>query len=192
MARFFHSVGLTDLSARAATRLLTALADSATAEAPVDLWRLAYPAPFVELVREASDAEGAPDVLVLALLRQESFFDPRAGSTAGAVGLAQVIPPTGREIADALGVESFEVEQLFRPVVSLRFGAYYLQEQMQAFGESAQYALAAYNAGPGNVLRYEGVPPFRETRRYVERVMARYVDFHQSIWQESLDRDWFL
>jgi soluble lytic murein transglycosylase-like protein len=63
---------------------------------------------------------------------------------------------------------------------------------MTQFDRDLALALAAYNAGPGNVLRHQGVPPFSETRRYVDRVMARYVDYHQQIWQESPDRDWFL
>ena len=188
VARFFHSVGLTDLSARAATRLLTALADSTTAEAPVDLWRLAYPAPFVALLREASDAEGAPDVLVLALLRQESFFDPRAGSTAGALGLAQVIPPTGLEIADALGVDDFEVEQLFRPVVSLRFGAYYIQQQVDAFDGNIYYGLAAYNGGAGNSQRWQDAAGGSDVDRFVEEITFSETKAYLRLVAENLAR----
>ena len=203
-ARFFHSAGLDDLSARAATRLLNALPEATTAKAPVDVWRLAYPVPFVELLREASDAEGAPDVLVLALLRQESFFDPRAGSTAGALGLAQVIPSTGREIAEALGVDDFQVELLFRPVVSLRFGAYYIQRQVDAFGGNIYYGLAAYNGGAGNSQRWQDAAggsdvdrfieeiTFSETRSYVRLVaenLARYRQLYTELEEPALPGD---
>ena len=99
---------LGDLSARAATRLLHAVPEKAADEAPGDLWRLAYPVPFVQVLREVVDEEGTTDLLLLALIRQESFFDPLAGSPAGALGLAQVIPPTGRGIAEDLGVTDFD------------------------------------------------------------------------------------
>jgi soluble lytic murein transglycosylase len=86
---------------------------------------------------------------MLALMRQESFFDPLAGSGAGATGLTQVIPSTGQEIASDLGESNFVNEDLLRPVVSVRFGAHYLEKQVEAFDGNLYYALAAYNAGPG-------------------------------------------
>jgi soluble lytic murein transglycosylase len=86
---------------------------------------------------------------MLALMRQESWFDPLAGSGAGATGLTQVIPSTGQEIATDLGTSDFANEDLLRPVVSIRFGAHYLEKQLAAFDGNLYYALAAYNAGPG-------------------------------------------
>ncbi len=139
--------------------------------------------PFGDLITVTSRRYGLDPLLVLAMVEAESSFDPNAISVAGAVGLMQVMPSTA-----AL----YTADDPFDPTVNLDVGVRYLRALLKQFDGDSALALAAYNAGPGNVLRYEGVPPFRETRRYVERVMARYVDFHQSIWQESLDRDWFL
>lgn len=190
LAQRYDGLGLADLAARAAVRLLEAAPEDAAAGAPDDLWRLAYPVPFLPAVAEAAEAEGISPLLLFALVRQESLFDPLAGSTAGALGLTQVIPPTGEGIASALGVTSFEPVDLFRPALSLRFGAYYLQEQMQAFGESAQYALAAYNAGPGNaqvwlaragddVDRFVEEIAFAETKAYVKLVLEHLARYRQ-------------
>ncbi|MCH8902000.1 MAG: transglycosylase SLT domain-containing protein, partial [Chloroflexi bacterium] len=136
LTRFFHSLGLDNLSARAATRLLRAVPSEDAGDAPADLWRLAYPAPFLPVLREAADETGTPDVLLLALVRQESFFDPLAGSTAGALGLTQVIAPTGEDIARDLAVADFELEDLYRPALSLHFGAHYLRQQLDSFDDT--------------------------------------------------------
>ena len=80
----------------------------------------------------------------------------------------------------------------FDPVVNVNTGARYMSRMLELFEGDIPLALAAYNAGPGNVRKHEGVPPFAETRRYVERVMGRYVDYHHKIWQDSPDRGWFL
>ena len=202
-ARFLHSVDMADLSARAATRLLHTVPEEAADEAPGDLWRLAYPAPFVRVLREVVDEEETSDLLLLALIRQESFFDPLAGSPAGALGLAQVIPPTGRGIAEDLGVTDFQVEHLYRPVVSLRFGAHYIQQQLDGFSDNVYYALPAYNGGPGNAQRWRDGGggdvdrfleeiSFSETKRYVHLVaenLARYRQLYLDLDEPSLPED---
>ena len=203
LARFFHSLAMADLASRAATRLLRAVPEGAAVDAPSDLWRLAYPAPFLQVLREAADEEGTPDLLLLALIRQESFFNPLAGSSAGALGLTQVIAPTGEGIARDLGVVDFEPEELYRPSVSLRFGAHYLRQQLDGFGGNFYYALAAYNAGPGNALRWRdaaGVDvdrfveeiSFSETKAYLKLVsenLARYRHLYGGLDEPSLPRD---
>ena len=202
-ARFFHSAGVADLSARAATRLLSEVPDEASDEAPADLLRLAYPAPFVQVVRESADESGTPDLLLLAMTRQESFFDPLAGSSAGALGLTQVISSTAEEIASNLGASDFETQDLYRPAVSLRFGAYYLGQQLNAFDGSFYFALAAYNAGPGNAQRWVDASggdvdrfveeiSFSETKSYVHLVteyLARYRQLYQGADEPSLPPD---
>ncbi|MGB2694372.1 MAG: lytic transglycosylase domain-containing protein [Dehalococcoidia bacterium] len=202
-ARFFHWVGMTDLSARAATRLLSVLPDARAQSAPADVWRLAYPAPFVDVLSDVSAEEDAPDVLVLAMVRQESFFDPLAGSSAGALGLTQVIPSTGEAIADELDLSDFEVDDLFRPSVSLRFGAYYIGQQLSAFDGNPYYALAAYNGGPGNAERWRDAAgddidrfveeiTYSETRAYVRIVLenlARYRQLYAGLDAPSLPKE---
>ena len=99
--------------------------------------------------------------LIKAVARIESAFDPMAVSSAGAMGLMQLMPQTG----SAMGVEDF-----FDPTQSIHGGARYLRKMLDRFGD-LELALAAYNAGPDAVERYAGIPPFEETRRYVRRVL---------------------
>ncbi|OED35563.1 hypothetical protein AB833_29700 [Chromatiales bacterium (ex Bugula neritina AB1)] len=103
--------------------------------------------------------------LVKAVVKNESCFDRKAVSSAGAEGLMQLMPPT----AKSLGVtDSFNAEQ------NLRGGIQYLSELMAMYDNNLRLALAAYNAGPGTVKKYDGIPPYPETQRYVEKVMKSY------------------
>jgi len=105
--------------------------------------------------------------LVKAVIAQESCFRNQAVSPAGAVGLMQLMPKT----ADWLGVK-----QINNPWQNLRAGIRYLGQLKRRF-ESDELALAAYNAGPGNVRRYKGIPPFSETQHYVQKVMQNYQSY---------------
>jgi soluble lytic murein transglycosylase len=200
LARYMGSAGMFDLSSRAAARLLNQVSPAAAAAAPADLWRLAYPAPFAGALRGASDEEDVPEVLLLALVRQESFFDPLAGSSAGAAGLTQVVPATGEAIAGDLKLGQFQPGDLFLPSLSLRFGAHYLREQLVAFDDDLYAALAAYNAGPGNALRWQRAAgddvdrfvaeiDYTQTETYVRLVMenlARYRQLYQDVAEPAL------
>jgi len=203
VARAAYESGQTHLSSRAATRLLDAVPDHVAAEAPGDLWRLAYPAPFGELLETAAEESDTPDLLMLALVRQESFFDALAGSTAGALGLTQVVPQTGESIADDRDVAGFETAELFRPVVSLTFGAHYLGQQLDTFDGDIYAALAAYNAGPVAAARWRRASgddadrfyaeiEFSQTKAYVRLVsenLARYRQLYQGSDEPELPRD---
>jgi soluble lytic murein transglycosylase len=144
--------GLPDAAARLAIRLVRAVGTT-TIDAPVGVLRQAYPLAFVALLDKEARANNIDPLFMAALIRQESFWDAKAQSPADAFGLTQVIPATGEAIAAELGFGGFDVGDLLHPRVSLRFGAYYIANQLRQFG-SPQAALAAYNAGPGNAGRW--------------------------------------
>ena len=114
-------------------------------------------------IENAANAVGLDPRLLAGLVRAESGFDADAGSHAGAIGLAQLMPGTAAE----LGVDPHN------PVENLRGGARYLKQQLDRFG-SPELALAAYNAGPGRVSSAGGIPQITETQNYVVRVMDYY------------------
>ncbi len=116
------------------------------------------------MIAQIATEEGVDPSLLEALVSVESNFNSRAVSHAGAKGLTQLMPGT----AKALGVTD-----PFDPVQSLRGGAKYLRQMISQFGD-VPTALAAYNAGPGNVRRYNGIPPFTETQNYVRKVQERH------------------
>lgn len=108
--------------------------------------------------------------LIKAVVAAESCFDTNAVSRAGAAGLMQLMPATAR----SLGVsDPFDVDQ------NLRGGIKYLSQLSEQFDNNHKLVLAAYNAGPGNVRKYKGIPPFKETQTYVTRVMANYLQYLQ-------------
>ena len=113
------------------------------------------------LAAQIAQQEGVPPDLFLRLVNQESGFNPDAVSSAGAIGLAQLMPGT----AGDLGVDPRD------PVQNLTGGARYLRQQLDAFGQP-DLALAAYNAGPGRVRQYGGIPPFRETQNYISAILG--------------------
>jgi soluble lytic murein transglycosylase len=173
---------LTEISARSAQLILERIPEERVGSVPEELLRLAYPLDYEELMEWAEEEEGVAPLVMLALIRQESFFDPLAGSVAGASGLTQVIPPTGEEIAREMGLE-FDAERLLEPETSILFGAHYLSSQLAAFDGNLYHALAAYNAGPGNAQRWQSAAPddidlfleeidSGEAKLYVRLVMA--------------------
>jgi soluble lytic murein transglycosylase-like protein len=117
------------------------------------------------LVTSAARRADVDPSLALAVAATESHFDPQARSAAGAIGVMQLMPRT----AQALGVAN-----PYDPAQNVRGGTLYLRELLDRFGGDVRRAVAAYDAGPHAVIEYAGVPPYPETRRYVERVMAAY------------------
>jgi soluble lytic murein transglycosylase len=146
-----------------------------------ELWKLAYPRAYWEQIQAAAP-EGLDPYLVLAVMREESRFDPRAVSSAGAVGLMQVLPGTARGLAGGTRVAP---EHLMDAATNIRYGITYLRRSLRTFGNDVPLALAAYNAGPAAARRFARrrggdadlfieTIPYAETRAYVQRVLESY------------------
>jgi soluble lytic murein transglycosylase-like protein len=116
---------------------------------------------FLDAAKQAAGRYRVPEELFLRLVQQESGWNSRARSPVGAIGLAQLMPGTAKD----LRVNPHD------PLQNLEGGARYLRQQFDRFNDW-RLALAAYNAGPGAVMKYGGVPPYKETRNYVRRILG--------------------
>jgi len=158
-------------SATAATSPVSATASSAAAGAVAGASALPAGTPYAAEITAAANKHGVDPALLAGLVKQESNFNPDAGSPAGAQGLTQLMPAT----AASLGVTD-----VHDPAQALDGGAKYLRQQLDRFGGDVARALAAYNAGPGAVERFGGVPPYAETQEYVRRVQANAAEYRAS------------
>jgi soluble lytic murein transglycosylase-like protein len=133
--------------------------------------------PYGRAMAMAAERHRVDGLLVAAIVEAESGFIPDRISPRGAVGLMQVLPST------AGGLEE-TTPDLFDPRVNLDMGSRYLARLIRDYKGDLELAVAAYNAGPGAVEKYRGVPPYRETKEYVRRVLALYGEHHQSVGSE--------
>ncbi|MGN7942859.1 phage tail tape measure protein [Metabacillus sp. 22489] len=124
-----------------------------------------YNGKYASYINQAATKYGVNPFLIAAIIQQESGFNPKAVSPAGARGLMQLMPGTARDLG---------VSNSFDPFQNIMGGTKYIAQQLKTFGNDIQKALAAYNAGPGNVRKYGGIPPFRETQNYVNKVLANF------------------
>ena len=137
---------------------------------------------YHKLIEKIADLHNVDAALIKAIVKAESSYDPKAVSHAGAMGLMQLMPDTAAEVG---------VTDTFNPEENLHGGIKYYKKMLTRFKGDVELALAAYNAGSGAVLSYNGIPPYKETRKYIERVKAFYEEYKkqaESI-KESISAD---
>jgi soluble lytic murein transglycosylase-like protein len=127
---------------------------------------------YAGAINEAARQWKLDPALLKAVVKQESGFNPSAVSGAGAMGLMQLMPDTARELGVNNPMDARE---------NLMGGARYLSSMLDRFDGNLTKALAAYNAGPGAVEKYGGVPPYEETQNYVSSILAMYADFRKKV-----------
>lgn len=149
-------------------------------------WRFFYPFPYQDIVRREALANGIDPYLVAALIHTESKFSAGAESGRGARGIMQIMPETGKWAAGQMGMSGFDEDLLYDPETNVKIGSWYLADLHREFNGNRNIALAAYNAGRGNVRQWlerglwdgelatvERIP-FAETRKYVVTVLKSY------------------
>jgi len=149
-------------------------------------YELSHPQPFGEFVLKASEEFNVEPELIWATMKEESTFKPDVSSWAGAMGLMQIMPATGKDIASRLKT-TIEDKDLLNPEINIRFGTYYISSMLKMFSGDIDKAMAAYNGGPGNVTRWnnssigkakEDFPTaitFFETQEYITKVKNSYL-----------------
>jgi soluble lytic murein transglycosylase len=161
-------------------------------------YSLRFPMPYKQQVLENAQARELDPSLIYGVMRRESLFDPLARSSVGALGLMQLMPSTARRVASSLGMKRPRKSDILSVENNIRFGTQYLRNVMNRFDNNVALAAAAYNAGPGNVKKWlpreqtmsadlwvETVP-FKETRNYVQAVLAYSTVFDRSLGKDTL------
>jgi soluble lytic murein transglycosylase len=166
---------------------------------PARVARVLYPVVHLDAVLRWSAEHGLDPWFAYAVMREESWFDASAVSGAGALGLLQIMPATGRDLARRAGIDGFEREDLFRPETNIRLGTRYLSELLRDLDGEPALALSAYNAGKGNALRWrkDRSAPFdadtyvagityTETYGYVQKVTRSWA-IYRRLYGEMLE-----
>ena len=154
-------------------------------------WEVAYPGGYFQVIHGLAASQRLDGYLITAVIREESSYNPSAVSSAGALGLMQVMPQTGHKIASELGFPGFTRERLFEPCYNIRLGSWYLRQLSEKFGNNLVLVVAAYNAGPEAVSKWvqqgkgkdqdefvESIP-YTETRNYVKKVLRSYGEYRR-------------
>jgi soluble lytic murein transglycosylase len=190
-ARAAAAAGHHRIALRLATSRFGSYLERPADNLPDDLWSLAYPPAYWNDIQTAARRHGVDPLLMLALMQQESQFDPEARSPAGALGLFQIMPSTAERVRIGLGIDRVDAEDLMQPGVSAEIAARLLSDLVKLFHGELAPAIAAYNAGEDRVQAWweaaRGGPeelfvdsiPYRETRGYVREVLANYFTYRR-------------
>ncbi len=155
------------------------------------LWELAFPRPYWQEIKNTASKVGIDPYFTLAVMREESRFNPRAVSKSDAMGLMQLMPATAREVARMEKIELGKMEDVMDPYINVQLGTHYLGWISSRFNDILIYTAGGYNAGPSNMLRwlqnwsedsteeFVEMIPFEETRNYVKRVYRSYIIYRQ-------------
>lgn len=183
----YHRAGASRLSIQAAESLMGQVPDDFVPQfLPRELRELLYPRYFYDWIADDAETYGADPRLLLAIMREESRFNPRAKSAAAARGLLQLLITTARQVAEGLGLVEVAPEDLYDPRLVIRLGAKYLGDLQAQFDGDPYAAAAAYNAGPAQARLWRKLAPadghdyflstvsFAETRHYVRKVLNSY------------------
>jgi len=158
---------------------------------PDELLRVFFPVEYWDLIKRHSTARGLDPYVVAALIAQESGYDASIKSAAGAYGLMQIMPATGRRLARTLGIKRFSIPMLLKPDINIRMGTLYFSQLVRQFGGNLPLALASYNAGETRARRWQAEKrslarevfiddiPFPETQGYVKRILSGSEDYRR-------------
>jgi soluble lytic murein transglycosylase len=182
LAIYYRDIGLYYPAIVAAASLIRLSPAGSTENAPQFLQRLVYPIYYANLIIPEAEANNIDPMIIFSLMRAESLFDGAVTSSAAAGGLMQIIPDTGEQIARDLRWSDYQQSDLYRPIISVKFGTYYLRRYGLDYLDGDMYAAwAAYNGGPGNAQRWtensngdtdlfvENIS-LGETRLYIDRL----------------------
>jgi soluble lytic murein transglycosylase len=163
---------------------------------PYVLEPVKYPLAYWDIIKKQADQHKLDPLLVAAIIRQESAYDPEAVSSANAKGLMQIIPKTGKRIASKIGLKKFTTSQLHDPETNILLGTTYLAELLERYDGNLYRSLAAYNAGPDATKKWwpekgeadhevivENIT-YRATRNYVKRILRN--QYHYSTLYSNL------
>lgn len=185
LARLYQISNNPAHSFRVAKRLSWRIPEEARSCIPAQIYSLLYPRSYMSLIYSFAEANDVEPELIVSIIRQESIFNPKIVSPAGAIGLMQIMPYTGEEIANDLK-ETFVLDSLYHPSVNVRYGSYYIKKLLTIFNGNLILAVAGYNGGPHNAKKWNAQNSddgfdmfiedigFSETRKYVKKVLGNY------------------
>ena len=188
LANWLNDLGMYRSAILASRQVLTlaGMDDTATLNAPVFFNHIRFGVYYREIITQTAQQMGLDPLLLFSVIRQESLFEPFITSSAGAEGLMQMLPGTAQDVSTQSGYyPDLKAEDIYRPLVAIRLGSYYLKQQFSLQNDFTPAALAAYNGGPGNATAwrdlsgddvdlYLEVVRFQETRNYIRAIVEIY------------------